>query len=89
MFFFDIGSCPSFSKETELKLKDFYVTETEGFGNGALAGEKDNWVKGDMNDDDEDEGEWAEEEENKGEEDDKDFAEENEDEVADDGDDEN
>ena len=45
MFFFDIGSCASFSKETELKLKAFYVIETEGFGNGALAGEKDNWVK--------------------------------------------
>ena len=86
-FLFNISSCATVPKKTALKLKDFHAEETKTFGNGALTGEGDNPVKGDNNDDDEDEGEWAEEEENEGEEDFEDFDEETEEEFANDGDD--
>lgn len=87
-FLFNICSCATVPKETALKLKDFHAEETKAFGNNALTGESDNRVKGDNNDGDEDEGEWAEEEENEGEEDFEDFDEETEEEFANDGDDE-
>ena len=73
-FLFKICSCATVPKETVLKLKHFHAEENKAFGNGALTGEGDNPVKGDNNDDDEDEGEWAEEEENEGEEDFEDFG---------------
>ena len=87
-FLFNICSCATIRKETALKLKDFRAEETKTFGNGALTGESDNRVKGDHNDRDEDEGEWAEDEGNEGEEDFEDFEEETEEEFANDGDDE-
>ena len=71
-FLFNICSCATVPIETALKLKDFHAEETKAFGNGDLTGESDNPVKGDNNDDDEDEGEWAEEN-NEGEEDFEDF----------------
>ena len=86
-FLFNICSAATVPKETALKLKDFHAEETKTFGNGALTGEGDNPVKGDNNDDDEDEGELAEEEENEGEEDFEDFDEETEEEFSNDGDD--